>query len=192
MSDNLEHPFVGAYWASRKETREECAKRIFQFLSSIHEIQIFSDWYFLSNSRRKANKPLELSLEGISKKLKVQRTDVGREIMEDLGFSLSVWNGNDEQSASFSSTIGGYSQFVGNNAVLRLPIQVAPSTSEEKSFLEGLMKKTVKVFDPDEAVVTSTEFLMRINAEDPLDGGGWLVYRKPKGRIGLPWIGGGR
>lgn len=174
-----EHVFVGAYWSARKESRLECARRAAKFLSSISDWPILSRWYFQAYSRKAATKPIEVSVEKIEEYLEEHRDD-DRKVMEDLGFSLSGWNGNDEYSASFSIDCGSFSKFVDNSVVIFLPIQEPPANDEEIESFSRLLGKFVEAWDPDVATVSSHEFRDRTGG-GPLDKGGWLTYRRGKG-----------
>ena len=107
----------------------------------------------------------------MASKLKVNRRDVGGDVISELGFSLAVWNGAE---ASLDITIGAFSPYILNSAVLsfrdaaatRSPIDCRP-----------LMDAAIDAFDPEQAVVTSNELLMRTNAKEPWDAG-WLTYSR--------------
>lgn len=176
-----EHIFIGAYWTIRKETRQECAERIVKFLNSISNQPYLSNWYFKARSRKAANKPVKITIENIAKHLKTSnRDDNGAEIVE-LGFSLGVWNGNDENPVSFNVECGAFSKFIGNAAVITLPLQEPPLDEDSIKTFKNLLEKFIDAWEPESAVVTSNEFLNRAGGGLPADIGGWLIYRHGKG-----------
>jgi hypothetical protein len=92
--------------------------------------------------------------EGVERYLKVNRRDVDREEIPELGFSFDVWNGGD---VSFRATVGAYSPHVGNAAVLSFqgPIQLGDADWRK------LLDAAIEAFDPEHGVVTSLAELAR-------------------------------
>jgi hypothetical protein len=182
MTTNEERPFVGAYWSARKETRHESAVRVAAFLDSIAEHPPLVGWRLTGRSRKAALAgPLEISVEAIEHQLRTNNRDMDGSVIEDLGFSLYVWNGNDNLSASFHVTCGGWSDYVNNWAVLSLPPQIAPIDQVTGKPLRTLLEKSVQVWDPDYAVVTSSEFMARKGGGMPRETGGWFAYECGRG-----------
>ena len=96
--------FLGAYWPERKESREQVAQRLERFLSSIAANSgHLSEWFMKGRSSRAARTPLKLEAASLGAMLKVNRRDVGGDVIPELGFSLGVWNG---ASASLDATLG--------------------------------------------------------------------------------------
>src|SRR5687767_8638141 len=122
MSAIIENPFIGAYWSARKETRRESALRITKFLEAIGEQPLFASWY-LKARRKAALTPLEISVDAIEMQLKTNNRDTDGSAIQELGFSLNVWNGTDKSPASFAVICGAFSNYVKNSAVLSLPPQ---------------------------------------------------------------------
>lgn len=174
--------FVGAYWGKRKETRDECAKRIADVLQRLGENHpALGTWYQKARSKSAAMKnTVELSPGSIGRILRTNTRDTDGSPIAELGFSIGVWNGNDELPASFSATCGGYSDFVKNSAVLDFD----PSWDYVELVTSGRLRTVlvdlVKALDPDKAVVTSHEYLDRAGVDDPCDAG-WLVYERNRG-----------
>jgi len=133
-----------------------------------------------ARSRKAASVPLPLSADHIAQRLKTNNRDTDGSPIEELGFSLGVWNGNDESPASFHITCGVYSPFVKNASVLTLPPQSVPLAPAVAGLYRTLLEKSVQACDPEDAVATSTESLARAEAM-PWAAGGWFVYRRGQG-----------
>lgn len=175
MNDNL---FIGAYWSSREENRRECAERVLRFLNSIKMHPDLTHWFWKLKSRKEAAVPLELSIAGIEEGLKTNNRDSNGTAIRELGFSMGAWNGNDAKPASLGITCGASSNFVKNSVVLDLPPQPPPTEAQSFEVLRVLLEKTIIAWDPDDAVVTSTDFLDRRGGGMPWIVGGWISYHR--------------
>lgn len=121
---------LGAYWDARQDELERCVENATRFFSGIAEIDpLLAQWYEKGRSRKDAltkkvdtldpQKLEELFLKGRN------RTDIGREVIADLGFSIRLWNGASQEEAEATVGIhcGCYSERVGNNVLIDLPYQ---------------------------------------------------------------------
>jgi hypothetical protein len=177
-----EHPFVGAYWTAREETRIACAGRIAAFLRSLAGKPLLSRWYLKGRSRTTAVTPLDLTVEGIAKKLRQNHTDIPRRPIPDLGFSLGIWNGDDEASAGLMLKCGAYSTWVGNSVVLSLPRQEPPNDAAALARFRELVEKIAAAFDPDVAVPTSSELNAR-GGRTVRENEAWSRYERGRGIV---------
>lgn len=91
------------------------------------------------------------------------------EVMEELGYGFSAWNGKD---ASLSIHIGTHCPEVGNNVVL------SSAQSFTGQVWQGLAEAAIRAFDPDALVVTSHAFLEAHGNSLPWQAGGWFTYQK--------------
>lgn len=178
MKENI---IVGAYWASRKESRIECASRVSGFLASIADADVFSFWYRKERRKSSSRSQLRVEIESILPELKSNNRDDNGMAIEELGFSFGAWNGRDVMSASLSVRCGAFSNVVGNAVVLSLPDSEAPPAEADRVLFRSTMEKMLVAFDPDTIVLTSTEFLNRLGGGTPVDVGGWVVYRRGEG-----------
>lgn len=109
--------FAGAYWGSRPETQQDAARRLLAFIERGSEIsEALGSWY--PKQRRKPTRPLKpiaTELGELASRLKSNRRDTDGTVIEELGFSIGVWNG---ESMSLSATIGASSPFVPNSILL--------------------------------------------------------------------------
>jgi hypothetical protein len=165
-------PFAGAYWAERKETRQEIAGRISTFLSRVGSTDAtFERWFRKSHAGPTAtmqirNDPLE-----IERILKPNRRDADKSAVSELGVAFTAWNG---RGVSLSATIGAFSPFVRNSVVVsfdEVPNEWSSST------WRGVVHALIGSFDPDRVVVTNSEILARAKASFPWEAG-WLQYER--------------
>lgn len=177
-----ENPFVGAYWSAREEGRAECANRIVNFLRSLADEPLLSRWHLKGWTRKTAVAPLELTVEGIAKRLRQNHTDIPRRPIPDLGFSLGLWNGDGKASAGLMLTCGAYAQRVENSVVLSLPRQEPPKDPIAVARFRQLVEKLAAAFDPDIAVATSSELNSR-GSGTIRENQAWVRYERGRGVI---------
>jgi hypothetical protein len=162
--------FIGAYWPQRKESQAEVADRLVRFLRTIGNIDpIYSQWFLKAGRKSAANKPVVAEPAEVAAMLKVNRRDVDGDAIAELGFSFGCWNG---VHASFSATVGAFSPHVQNSVVLS--VGDSWDRGELKAY-RRLLEAVVGAFNPQHAVVTSTELLDQANAAVPWEAG-WLIY----------------
>lgn len=176
-----EHVFIGGYWSARKESIHESARRTSSFLHSISEVQPFQRWYLKGLSRKRAQVPIGTTPETLENLLKTNKRDTDGSTIRELGFNLNIWNGSREEPAAFSVTCGSFSNFVVNSAVLYLPPQAPPIDTGTQERLQSLLMKLVHAWEPDDAVVTSSEFIERCGGGVPSEVGGWISYNRGRG-----------
>jgi hypothetical protein len=158
--------FLGAYWAQRKESRDQVAARIAIFLDRISRCDpLLVAWFLKGKSRLSAGVPLETTSAGIALRLEVNRRDVGGDLIAELGFSLGAWNGSD---ISLAATLGAFSPYVQNAVVLSFDGTLPTKTTREWRYL---LDGAVEAFAPDHAVVTSAELLASAKAVRPWEAG---------------------
>ena len=176
-------PFIGAYWAARKETHQESVARTLQFLDAISQESRLARWFIPGNTRKEANTPQQISLEAIGKRMK----PIGKrcrgipdpELTDRLGFRFSAWNGSDDASAGLSVTCGLHVPNQNNSIVLDLPLQPFPGDQESRNRFKRLLDIFVKIWEPDFAIVTSSTRLDHfLDDKDALTKSAWLLYRR--------------
>lgn len=168
--------FVGVSWSEREESREAAAARIADFMAFLGTYGgDFATWYGLGRSRAAAlRNRLDLDARSIAKKLKVSRTDYSRELLPDLGFMYSAWNGN---NASFGVTIGCWCKGMSNVVHLEVRDDDGGPSAE---WYRPILEEMIRVFDPDEGVISSDELQKRAGVSGPWDAG-WFTYERGSG-----------
>ncbi|WNG54367.1 hypothetical protein F0U59_05905 [Archangium gephyra] len=183
MREDGEDYYVGAYWGPRKETALECAKRAELFFHMLARCDpTFTQWY-----RAGRGSPRELpgwpvrpemkELESLLLKGR-NRTDVGREVIEDLGFSRIVWNAKKE-ATEIHLTCGGYSPWGGPNLCLLNPPRQGAVRERllRAPVLAEVLTCMATAWDPDFAMAGSTEMVRLMEAKDRVEVRvGWLTY----------------
>ncbi len=160
--------FVGAYWSQRQESREQAAERISRYLRKLVARDELAAWFLTARKKSAARVPLGLDPPEVASRLRVNRRDVGGDVITELGFSLAVWNGAE---ASLHVTIGAFSPYVSNSVVLAFEAAAARDPADCRPLLEA----AIDAFDPEHAVVTSHELLTRTKAKEAWEVG-WLTY----------------
>jgi hypothetical protein len=152
--------FVGAYWGAREESQRECAVRVAAFLEALARDGIgLSQWYKKAKSRKAPLVLLPKDAEGLEPLLSVHLRDLDGEVVADLGFSFAAWTGPEAKAVgSLSVECGAYCSVVGmiSNAVV---VSFEPSPSPTMEFLQEILRAAVSAFDPEDAVVNSSERL---------------------------------
>ncbi|WP_371823560.1 immunity 52 family protein [Myxococcus sp. CA056] len=169
--------YAGVYWGPRKESSEECARRLEVLLEGLSSVDpSLGHWFQQGKSRADALKrplsPNLAELEAFVRKGKDRTFD-------ELGFSIGGWNGagDDYETTGFLIACGGYSEWTGNRCVYTLPSK-GPSLERTLSApaLAALMRQTADAWEPDWGVAIS---------EQHRDS---LKPRRPKGTPYVGWV----
>lgn len=164
--------FAGAYWSQREESRTSAAERIASFLNGVAGSGgDLARWYRTAWSIEAALQ-VEVRLDAVSiaDELEQNRRDLDRAPIPELGYRFDTWNG---AGVSFSATIGGWSEHVGNSAVLDLGDEDRGADGHHRTLIEEL----VRAFDPDHAVITNHDILRRAGTSAPWQAGLFTFHR---------------
>ena len=185
----IEAYYLGAYWGVRKETVDACAQRTVGFLECLTQCDpAFERWFRTGRSRSAAlEHEVQLDACNIQKLLLAgrNRTDFGHEILEALGFRISLWNGGscDEESVGLMIHCGEYAPSPGiNSCIINLPYEGEVSRRLlHVSMLLAIMRCIVSAWEPDWGVVTSNIY-QRIVPSVPGNAPrmGWIMYLSPR------------
>ena len=105
------------------------------------------------------------------------RTDVDKEVIEDMGFHQMVWNAKKE-ATDLSMTCGGYSPQGGPNSCL-LKLTRERAIRERllcNSVLTGVLTSMATAWEPDFAMASSSEMVDLIEKGEFEVRVGWLTY----------------
>ncbi|MCE9673100.1 immunity 52 family protein [Myxococcus stipitatus] len=176
--DEEESYFCGAYWGARKETSEECARRLEAFLGLLAGVDpSFVPWFKQGKSRADAlMHPIESTVAGLEKLIRKGRDRV----VEELGFRFSAWNGasDDSDGSSLKLTCGGSSPRVSNVCLLELPSR-GPNADRVLAapLLRGVVKSMAAAWEPDFVVAMSSAHLQMLRDNEPSEiWPGWVIY----------------
>jgi hypothetical protein len=168
---------IGVYWTARPESAEQAANRLSRFLGSLsaggQELKL-GQWFLKGSSRASARKRLPTDASSIVKALRTNRRDVDRSVMLELGFRLSIWNG---ENVSFDATIGSFSAHVTNAAVLSFADDALLLSADQG---QTLLQAAVSAFEPEHGVVASHKQLLGSNEASPW-AVGWFTYDRQGG-----------
>jgi hypothetical protein len=182
MSCMFETYYLGAYWGPRPDPLESCAERFstcLRRLGLVHEL--FGGWSNTGYSRRTASRSVQTDPESLRDLLVAgrNRRDTDGGVIDELGFSASVWNGR-SPSVGFMVTCGATSARVSNSSVLDLP-EISPASQSlfEWSSAQAIITALVDAWQPDWATF-STRDLRKIQRGDPWTPVvGWMTYLGP-------------
>ncbi len=172
---------LGAYWDARPDSLENCTENAGRFFAGLAEIDpLLAHWYERGRSRKDAlerqvdtsdtQKLQDLLLKGRN------RRDVGREVIDELGFKLSLWNGASEEEAEASVSVhcGAYSERVGNNVLIDLPYQ-----SEGLKWVENassLLALVAEIWRPKWDGIMSKKAMRERDFDGDYPFVDWMVY----------------
>ncbi|WNG40403.1 hypothetical protein F0U61_47015 [Archangium violaceum] len=174
--------YAGAYWGPRKETALECARRAELFFHMLARCDpSFTQWYRAGRGfpRELPGWPVRPDVKELEKLLLHgrHRTDVDKEVIEDLGFSQMMWNAKKE-ATDIHLSCGGYSQWGGPNSCLLNPTKESPIRERilRTPVLAEVLTSMATAWDPDFATATSIEMGHLIKKQKREVRVGWLTY----------------
>lgn len=186
----FEWHYLGTYWGPRKESARECAQRAERFFRLLATCDpTLSQWYRGGRGvpRGLPGHPVlpdvreweQLLLQGRN------RTDVGKRVIEDLGFRQIVLNAK-KTPTRIHIHCGEYSSFGSGNNCLLYPPDEGPGREQmlRAPLMTDLLTSAVSAWDPDFAVATSNEMLDLVEKRPGEVRVGWLTYLSR--RLGRP------
>ncbi len=174
--------YTGAYWGPRKETALECAQRAKRFFHQLALCEPTFDQWYRGGQRpprgtpgfpvhQEAEEWEQLFLRGVN------RTDVGSNVIERLGFMVSVWNAQKDRTR-VEIHCGGYSTGVSNLCLLEPP-EEGPVHERlwREPVLTRVLTSMVSAWDPDFAMAGSSEMVSLLEKQgERAVRIGWLTY----------------
>lgn len=187
----MEPSYIGAYWGSRPESASQCGERLARCIAALANIDpALGAWFERGASKASAKTPVELAAPALGELLAKgrNRRDFGGEAIEQLGFSVGLWN-RARPVVGLSGTVGAHPTVPGilNSFVLELP-----ALDEESAglYVPGaavtLIQAVVEAWDPDWATWT-THGLRNSQESAPREPViGWLTYLRNVGVEAMP------
>lgn len=174
--------YAGAYWDARPADIDSCADSLAQFLDRLAAIDpLLAGWRNKGRSKREALAETVVTTEHADLVARlhagVNRRDDNQEPIEELGYLVGWWNGQDSKNAvNLSVTLGVTSSRVQNHVVINLPDpQAAPNLYTAAKALE-ILHALIDVFTPDTAVWTNqTLTAPQKEPNEPLENGGYKL-----------------
>ncbi|ETW23722.1 hypothetical protein MGAST_12635 [Mycobacterium gastri 'Wayne'] len=174
---------------------DESADQVARFLSELAALDpALSGWRDLGRSKREAiAKPMVTTNHAdlVQRLLDGRhRTDIGRQIMEDMGYSVYWWNGAEDNQAAANLNIHIAASALGNHVVLDLPESNAVPSLYTRDIAQKILHIFVDIFEPDSALWSNDELLAKQKEPDrPTEDGrgyvsgqligqpaGWAIY----------------
>jgi hypothetical protein len=174
--------YIGAYWGPRKETARECARRAELFFHMLARCEpTFAQWY-------RGGRGAPRGLPGYPVRPEVEeweqlflhgrnRTDVDKEVIEDLGFRVHVVN-TKKDATCIQLHCGEYSPWGSGNTCLINPPGEGPVSERIWSapVLAEVLTSVATAWDPDFAMASSTEMVDLVQRRKREVRVGWLTY----------------
>ena len=174
--------YVGAYWGPRQETALECARRAELFFHMLARCDpTFTQWYGAGRGfpRELPGWPVRPEMKELETFLLKgrNRTDVGREVIEDLGFRQMVWNAKKE-ATKLHFSCGKYSPWGGPNLCLLYPPRQGAVRERllRVPVLAEVLTCMATAWDPDFAMVGSSQMVDLVEKDGFEVRMGWLTY----------------
>lgn len=173
--------YLAAYWGSRRESSSRCGERLAHSLASLGEIdEAFGSWFRRGASKAAAKTPVALDPESLGRLLAqgVNRRDVDGEVIEELGFSLGLWN-RATPAIGLSGTMGAHPSYEGvlNSVVFEFPPPVDEALRLYEPRVAGaIFDVIIEAWEPDWATWT-THTLRNVQSaasREPVVG--WMTY----------------
>ena len=172
--------FLRAYWTGRKESPEQCARRLARMLSAFSAFdRSMATWYEQARTRKLAI-DRHVDPERLDDLLSIlnrgrHRRKSGRSDDEELGFTFGLWNGWDgAKQATISVSCGSFSKWVGNSVVLNFPADLGDLRNSER--MAGILATVARVWEPDSAGVMLTAAVTVKNSTVALPIVDWMLY----------------
>jgi hypothetical protein len=143
----------------------------------------FGCWFQKGSRRSLAGRELETSVEGLRAAFAAgrNRRDVDGSVMDKLGWTVSVWNGDDAFPVALAMRCGISQSGLSNAVVVNMPAISGESADSDRSVSsKAIVRAVVKAFDPDWATVTSNALRDAQKASVGRPVLGWLTYFSAK------------
>ncbi|QRN93742.1 immunity 52 family protein [Archangium violaceum] len=174
--------YVGAYWGPRKETALECARRAELFFHMLARSDpSFAQWYRAGRGfpRELPGHPVHPEVKELEKLLlrSKLRTDVDKEVIEDMGFRQMVWNAKKE-ATEINLYCGKHSPWGGPNSCLLKPTREGAIRERllRTPVLAEVLTSMATAWDPDFAMASSDEMVSLVQKRKWEVRVGWLTY----------------
>lgn len=183
--------YLGAYWGSRRESSLRCGERLARCVARLGQVdEALESWFRRAASKAAAKTPVELDAESLGQLLAQgrNRRDVGGEVIEELGFSIGLWN-RAKPAVGMSGTVGAHPAFPGmlNSFVLDFP----PPEDDalrlyDPAVAEAIFQAVVEEWEPDWATWTSHALRNAQGAAPREPVVGWMTYLADPAVADLP------
>ena len=140
-------------WGPRRQDLATCTTLVVQTFGTLKALG-YNSFFEQRRLGTRALREIDISPTSIGALLTkgINRTDIGRKTIPELGFSLSAWSGGKElESYVFSVQCGCYSKHVQNTLLLTLPPHGPYSFGQSEGLARKAFSALVKIWHPDTA-----------------------------------------
>jgi hypothetical protein len=172
--------YVGAYWGARKESAGECARRMEVFLKELAQVDpLFTRWFKSARSRKQMlQRPLEIELAPLQAYFQrnLMRDDM-RVPMEELGFSVGLWNGGSgDEDVNLYLACGGCCAGLPNFCLMHPPhTEAGLERAASGTVFSGVLRAMALGWDPDWGVAMSHAHRDLLSPPDSKEDPGILI-----------------
>ena len=172
--------FLGAYWGPRREPLHGAAVRVSRLAESLAAAHDdFGTWCRKGRSRDSALSPVALADTSAAAEALAagqNRRDIGGDVLDELGYRLSVWNGR-SPAVELSLTCGAYvDRPTANNVLLKFPPMDDADPAYGTALQIDVMRSVIEAFEPDWATFTTHALRTAQGARPGELTVGWLTY----------------
>lgn len=147
---------LGLYWGPRSWTLDESTERIVSAFAAL-EAAGYGTYFHKGRSRREAaQRQFTPGVVAVRELLRrgVNRRDVDRSVMAELGSSFSLWSGvADSEAYEVSVHVGSTASHAPNSFLLTLPETGLLALPGNELALRALFAKLVALFQPAQAII---------------------------------------
>ncbi len=181
----VDEPFyLGAYWGPRREPVGACAQRLADCVARLGACsELLRTWYEKADRKADArHRPVVPAAEVLRKLMVagVNRRDANGSVIEELGFSVGLWNGDHKTSVGLSISCGGWTSVpeVMNafNLDLPTPAEELGGQIYELDTALAIMRVVVGAWEPDWATLTSYRLADAVDAGPRKPIVGWITF----------------
>lgn len=173
--------YVGAYWLARPESLGACTSRALQCFAGLVGVdRALATWLMKGSNRSDAITDFAANDESAVSAAFARgqnRRDSDGSVLEDLGFALSVWNGDDAMPVSLSIRCGIRAPNVSNAVVVKVGRPTDHIFNlDSRAAAARLLRVLIEAWDPDWATMTSNAMREAQSIESGQPVLGWLTY----------------
>lgn len=176
--------YVGAYWGPRGESVDACAGRLSSQLLALGDVDpALKTWFKTGRSRRAASTckvdPTPESVRDLLIERRQRQDDPARTVMTDLGYSASLWNGQ-QAPVGLSVRCGSAAMIPGmvsNSLSIQLPAaEGAASVLYRRKIALEIVRSVVVAWEPVWCTWTSHRLRAAQQAQPDEIVAGWATY----------------
>jgi Immunity protein 52 len=187
--------YAGAYWGVRPEGLDECTSRLTRFLGMLASAHpLLETWFENANSRKSSlERPVAADPDPVRKLLAKGRNkrDTDGSIIDELGYSAGLWNGQDFAAVRIHLRCGLYTRALDNVVSLELPDTLEATQLSRYGTARKILTALTERWEPDWATWTSHTLrrAQQIPVRVPVVG--WMTFLSAARKVDAARLPGG-